>query len=120
MHNLLDFRLGLITLRSVHVHFVTVEVGVVGCGDGEIQTEGGIGQDPHLVAHHGTSVEGWLTVEDHEVTVHDMTFDHHAVVELDFVSVLNVAQIELFAIIANDRFGTFSLFYDLFEIFEKI
>ena len=54
---------GLIGLRNVHVHLITVEIGVIGRADGQVQPEGVVGKDSHAMAHHTHSVESWLTVE---------------------------------------------------------
>lgn len=56
-------------LGNVHVHFVTVEISVVGCTHRQVQTESVVGQNSDSVAHHTHSVESWLSVEKHIVPV---------------------------------------------------
>mmetsp|Transcript_14393 Transcript_14393/g.39001 ORF Transcript_14393/g.39001 Transcript_14393/m.39001 type:complete len:244 (-) Transcript_14393:836-1567(-) len=56
-------------LRHMHVHLITVEVGVVGRGDRQVEAESGVGQDAHAVAHHTHFVQRGLTVEEHQVSV---------------------------------------------------
>eukprot|EP00967_Tisochrysis_lutea_P106952 scaffold164447_cov19-Tisochrysis_lutea.AAC.1 len=53
----------------MHVHLITVEVGVVGRGDRQVEAESGVGQDAHAVAHHTHFVQRGLTVEEHQVSV---------------------------------------------------
>lgn len=81
-HNFLKFGFGFVTLRDVHVHFIAVEVCVVGSGDAEVESEGGEGQDAHAVAHHTHFVQRGLPVEQHDVVRDDVAFDHVAHVQV--------------------------------------
>ena len=57
----------------MHVHLVSVKVGVVGRGHTEVETERGPGKDFDPVTHHGHFVEGRLTVEDDQVIIDNVT-----------------------------------------------
>ena len=106
VHDLFDFGARFIGLRGVHVHFIAVEIRIVRRGDREVEAEGRVREDAHFVTHHGTTMQGGLTVEDDKVAVDQVALDDHAVVELNFFAVLNVAQVKLFSIVSNYGFGT--------------
>ena len=53
----------------MHVHFITVEIGVVRGCDTQVETERLKVKDFDSVTHHGHLVEGRLTVEYHIVFV---------------------------------------------------
>ena len=48
-HNFLELCSRLRGLWHVHVHLVAVEISVVGRGDRQVKSEGGVGQDSHAV-----------------------------------------------------------------------
>jgi len=71
-HDLLDFSLGLIGLRDMHVHLITVEVCIVGGGHREIESESREGEYFHTMTHKRHLMQGRLTVEDNIVIVLEM------------------------------------------------
>jgi len=74
-HDLLDFSLGLIGLRDMHVHLISVEVSIVRSSHREIQPESTEGKHFHTMSHERHLMEGGLTVEDHIVIVLEMSLD---------------------------------------------
>ena len=70
------FRLGKLILREMHVHLVTIEIGVVGVTIGVVHANNPlIGKDTSLVTHDGGFVESWLTVHQDVITSGEMTVD---------------------------------------------
>ena len=61
--DLCEFRRGLVGLRDVRVHLITVEVCVIRRRDGYIETEGVVGKHLDTVTHHRHAVKRRLTVE---------------------------------------------------------
>jgi len=70
-------RPGLDTLGGVEVHFVPVEVGIIGAGHAGVDADGVPGDDLGLVGHEGPGVEGGLAVEQENVPVADVAVDDH-------------------------------------------
>ncbi|KAH3683395.1 hypothetical protein WICPIJ_005614 [Wickerhamomyces pijperi] len=69
-----SFRLGVFVLWEMHVHFITVEIGIVSVGVGVMQSQGLFTrQDTNPVTHHGGLMQGWLTVHDHHIVVLDVS-----------------------------------------------
>lgn len=75
VHDLEQLSLRLVRLRDVHVHLVSVEVGVVGRGDAKIQAERLVTHHANPVGHHTHLVERGLTIEDDNIAVIDVTLD---------------------------------------------
>ena len=65
---------GFLTLRNMHVHLVTIEVGVVGRTDRGMESKGPIWKNLHIVGHDRHSVKRRLSVEYYDVTVRDVSF----------------------------------------------
>lgn len=70
-------------LRHVHVHLVSVKVGVIGTGGRNVQTEGAVRQNTHTVGHHRRLVKRRLTVEQHNVSVNEVAVDHIALANIN-------------------------------------
>ncbi len=49
-HDLRHFCSGFRGLGDVHVHFVTIKVGIIGGCDGEVEAECGVGEDTYTMA----------------------------------------------------------------------
>lgn len=79
-------------LRDVHVHLVTVEVGILRAGCGDVETERRVGKDTHAVSLHRSLVKRRLAVEEHDVAVDEVAVDDVALAELDALGV-NLAKI---------------------------
>ena len=74
-------RRGRTHLRNVDVHFVSVEIGIVGRGAGEVQSERGVVEDADAVTHDGHLVQRRLAVEEDDVAVVDVALDDHALLQ---------------------------------------
>jgi len=59
----------------VHVHFITIEVGVVGRTDCRVEPEGPAFHDLDTVGHDAHPVQRWLTVEEHDIPIAELAFD---------------------------------------------
>ena len=101
-HDLGNLRTSFHILRSVQVHLVSIEIGVVRSGTREIETEGGVGEYLHAMAHHGHFVKRGLTVEDNIITIAKMSFNTITVAQMDITAVLHEAKIIAIAVLAND------------------
>jgi hypothetical protein len=100
---------GLVRLRNVQVHFVTVEIGVVGRGDGEVHAEGGVRHNSHSVTHHGFLVKRWLAVEDDVVAIYDVTLHLPTELKLNVLRSLVVPEVDTLTGVADDVLGTWML-----------
>jgi hypothetical protein len=68
-------------LENVEVHLVAVEVRVVGFAVGVVHPEGGLfGQHFDPVCHEAGFVEGGLSVEEHTVTIEEVSVDNFILV----------------------------------------
>ena len=104
-----DLSTGLVRLRNVQVHLVTVEIGVVGCGDGKVHAEGRVWHDSHSVTHHGFLVKRGLTVEDDVVAIYDVTLHFPAELKLNVLRSLVVPEVNTLTGVADDVLGTWML-----------
>lgn len=59
-HELLSFGTCFVGLRHVHVHFVTVEIGVVRGGGCQVEAEGGVRQNFYSMALGDGEMRGTL------------------------------------------------------------
>ena len=73
-HDLLDLGTGLLALHQMHVHLVTIEIGVIRRSHRQVEPEGGVWQDADPVAHHGHLMQRRLTVKDDHVAIHHVPF----------------------------------------------
>lgn len=73
---------GLIALGHMHIHFVSVEIGVVGSAHTEIQPECGVGQYPHPMAHHAHSMQCGLPIEQHKVSILQAPLHNDSLIDL--------------------------------------
>ena len=89
----------------MHVHLVAVEIGVVRRRDREVESEGRVRHDAHLVTHHRHLVQRRLAIEDNVVAVLNMSLDLVAVLEEDVLG-FTEAKVSSFAIVANHILGT--------------
>lgn len=101
----LQLSLGLLALRHVHVHFIAVEVGVVGGGHAQVESEGRKWEYFDAVAHHAHFVERWLAVEQHDVVGDDVAFHYVPDVQVA-VQVNALGQVDHHAIFLYDVVGT--------------
>ena len=67
----------------MHVHLVSVKVGIVRTGGRDVQAECRVGQNTHAMGHHRCLVERRLTVEQHNVAVNQMAVDHIALTNIN-------------------------------------
>ena len=79
MGDVFEFGCGLVRLRHVHIHLVAIEIGIVGCADGQIESEGVVGQNADSVAHHTHSVKGGLPIEQNVVAILKGSFNNSAI-----------------------------------------
>ena len=73
-HDLLDLGTGLLALHEMHVHLITIEIGVVWRRYRQVEPERGVREDADTVTHHGHFMQRWLTVEDDHVAIHHVPF----------------------------------------------
>lgn len=66
------------------IHLITIKIGIVGCADTFVESEGVPGLNFDFMGHHGHSVEGRLSIEDHHIFVLDVTED--GVSDLEIIS----------------------------------
>jgi hypothetical protein len=63
-----------------------------------------------------------LTVEDHEITIHNMSFYDHSKIQLDILSILDISEVKLFPIVSDNRLSarihTRAIDNQLFEFFD--
>lgn len=78
----LRLRFGFLSLRNVYVHLVAVKVCVVGLADTAVEAQGLEGQHAHFVRHDGLPVQRGLAVEQRDVAVVQVAFDHIAVAQV--------------------------------------
>ena len=69
-------------LQDVHVHFVTVEVGVVRRTDGRVHPESLSREDLDIVRHDTHLVQRRLSVEENDIAVAQVPFDDPSVFDL--------------------------------------
>mmetsp|Transcript_26622 Transcript_26622/g.66902 ORF Transcript_26622/g.66902 Transcript_26622/m.66902 type:complete len:605 (+) Transcript_26622:2725-4539(+) len=105
-HQLADLGARLQRLRHVHVHLVTVKIGVVRRGDREVETEGRVGHDLHAMSHHTHLVKRRLPVEDDEITVLDVALDSVAVLEVEIAGLGHPEEVLALAVVAHDEART--------------
>lgn len=102
---LLKLRLRLQALWHVQVHLISVEVSVVGCGDGEVESEGRPGKDLDPVPHHGHLVKCWLTVEHHQIIVYQVTLHLVSQLQVEVGGLGMKAQIHTLPGVTDDVLG---------------
>ena len=78
--NVLKLRSGFIRLRDVHVHLITIEIGVIRRADREIEAEGIIGKNSDAVTHHTHTMECRLSIKQHIISVLECSFHNCSVV----------------------------------------
>ena len=102
----LQLRLGLLVLRHVHVHFITVKIGVIRLGVADIHAKGvALTHDARNVTHHAHAMQSGLTVEKHAVAVHHVAVHDVAVVKHDVLAV-GVSQRNALAALALQNLRT--------------
>ena len=89
----------------MQVHLVTVKVGVVGRGVGQVHPEGAPGQDLHPVPHHTHLVEGGLPVEHHQVAVPDVPLHLVAALQVQVGGLGVEPQVDPLARVPDDVLG---------------
>lgn len=78
-HQVLGLCFGLVILEDVDVHFVPIEIGVEWRANTLVEFERAVLMDFHFEGHDALSVEGGLSVKQHDVTlnqvsVHDIPY----------------------------------------------
>mmetsp|Transcript_8511 Transcript_8511/g.14301 ORF Transcript_8511/g.14301 Transcript_8511/m.14301 type:complete len:454 (-) Transcript_8511:782-2143(-) len=89
-------------LRHVQVHLVSVEIGVIRRGHGQVETESGPVENLGAMAHDGHLVQRGLTVEQHNVVIPQVALDGPAVLQHDVVLGPHIAQIDAALVATND------------------
>mmetsp|Transcript_19703 Transcript_19703/g.55021 ORF Transcript_19703/g.55021 Transcript_19703/m.55021 type:complete len:611 (-) Transcript_19703:453-2285(-) len=89
-------------LRNVEIHFVSVEIGIVGRRTTEIQSKGRPVQHLDAVSHDTHLMQGGLSIEQNHVVVAQLAFDDPAGGQQEFRLVLNVPQIDTSSVVADN------------------
>ena len=71
-HDFFDFGLRLHRLWNVHVHFISVEVCIVGSGNTQVKSESLEIKDFYAMAHHGHFVQRRLPIKNDVIVVLEM------------------------------------------------
>ena len=68
--------MGKLILREMHVHLITIEIGIVSVTIGVVHANNPlIGKHTSLVTHYRGFMESWLTVHQDVITSGEMTVD---------------------------------------------
>ena len=103
--NLLQFSGGLVGLRDVRIHLITIKICIVRAGDHNVQTKCIVRKYLYTVTHHRHAVQCRLTVEENGIAVHEVAIHSVTKVEGDF-SGLHVLQTDHAAIAPHNRLRT--------------
>ena len=90
----------------MHVHLVAVKVGVVRRRNGQVHAKCAVREDPHAMSHDGHLVQTRLPIEEHDVSVHHVPLNHHAILQVPVARLLEVSQVDAVALGVDDVLGT--------------
>ncbi len=84
---LTELRSGRDALRHVHVHLITVKVGILRTRRRNVETKRRLRKHTHAVALHRSLVKRRLAVEEHNVAINEVTMDDVALTKLNVLGV---------------------------------
>jgi hypothetical protein len=104
-------------LRDVNIHFIAIEVGVIGAADLEIEAEGTIGHDAYEMGHNRHAMEGGLAIKEDNVAIAQVTFDGITLFEVfrEGREISDIAEVEAAAIRADNVIGAGETFRALHD-----
>jgi len=94
----------------MHVHFITIEIGVVGCCHRQVHPEGRKRKHFHSVAHYRHFVQAWLSVKQYKVAIIQVTFNDVTRLEMNVRPVMQLAEVNLSLVMTYDVLGSRPLF----------
>ena len=101
-----ELHLGLVVLRHVHVHFISVKVCVVRLRVGHVHAKGiTLFHNLDPMCHHGHSVQRRLTIEQYIIAIHHVSMHRIPVLKLNVGPVM-ITKGDVFAVREFQNFGT--------------
>lgn len=103
----LSFGTTFFRLWDMDIHFIAIEVCVIGRSDLEVETESAVGHDTDQVGHYGHTVEGGLAIKEDDITIAEVAFDDELRGEVfgDGGAISDIAEINAAAVGADDIVG---------------
>lgn len=85
----------------MHIHFITVEISIVGSTDRQVEPEGIVRKNSNPMTHHTHSMESRLSIEEDEISILKTSLSNHSVVnKLLYFIIFNLFNVYRFIIIS--------------------